>query len=107
MKTFLFGIVCFTAVLVLSSSVAFAEQSDVDQGTGYGQVCLINSTSVTLDFYVNGEYAGRVFAGGFWPAQARAGDVELLARTADGSHREVYHNDYVHEGGILDWTISE
>jgi hypothetical protein len=121
MKTLLHVIVSFTAVSLLSTSAAFAGQSDVpsaetnrpaaarqnevDQGTGYGQVTFINSTRATIDCYVNDGYVGRALSGGFFTAHAPAGQVKVLARTTDG--RETEDSFHLPEGDILNYTIIE
>lgn len=78
----------------------------VSEGTGYGQITFINSTSATLVFYINGDYAGRSLPGLTYTAQARAGSVTLVAHDEAGG-RTVSTSGYLEEGASASWEITQ
>jgi len=73
--------------------------------TGYGQVTLVNRTSVTLDLYVSGSYGCRALKGLMCTTQVKAGTHALEAKASDG--RSVPASVTLNAGDSFTWTVTE
>jgi len=88
--------------------VAPANVQDSEGGalsTGYGQVTLVNRTSVTLDLYVSGSYGCRALKGLMCTTQVKAGTHTLEAKASDG--RSTSTSVTLNAGDSFTWTVTE
>jgi len=93
------------ATVGLHQELAPAEGGIRTRGTGWGQVTMVNKTSMTLDLYVDGGYGCRALKGLMCTTHVRAGTHTLVAKTSDG--RSVSTSVTLNSGDSFTWTITE
>lgn len=95
------------ALLVVATARAQDEGGYSEpQGPGYGTVSFYNQTVFEIDFYVDGSYACRAWAGGSCSSQVSPGTHYLSGRTVEATPRETNETVQVADGGSSDFTVS-
>ena len=74
-----------SAVILAFVIGAFVLMPGAYSQTGYGQVTLVNQTTMTLDLHTNGRYSCRALKGLSCTSQEKGGSISLVAKSDNGA----------------------
>ncbi len=93
------------AFILAFAAGAFVVMPGAHSQTGYGQITLVNQTTMTLDLHTNGHYSCRALRGLSCTSQERGGSVSLVAKGDNGASASSAGT--LTAGGTLTWTVTQ